>query len=136
MTSRMAAIFAGGKHKPYKGSVNGSTFVLTRIIKYRNSFLPRIKGHVIKGFDKTEINVKMRSHPIVLLFMLIWCVGVGLGFLAILTSSIRRGTFEPTLLIPLAMLLLGYGITLGGFKYESIKSKKHLAELFEAEIKN
>ena len=56
--------------------------------------------------------------------------------LAILISSLKKETYDPSLLIPLAMLLFAYGLTTGGFKYESNKSKKYLAELFEAEIKN
>ena len=135
-TFRMTGIFGSSDHKPYEGSVNGNSFSITRIIGYRNSFLPRIKGSIKKDFGKTVVNVKMRLHPFVLVFMFIWCGGVGLGFLAFLTSSLEKGTFEPAILIPLAMLLFGYGLTTGGFKYESIKSKKYLAELFEAEIRN
>ena len=131
----MTGIFGSSDHKPYAGSINGNSFSITRIIGYRNSFLPRIKGSIKKGVGKTEVNIKMRLHPFVLVFMFVWCGGVGFGFLAFLTSSIGKGTFEPTILIPLAMLLFGYGLTTGGFKYESIKSRKYLAELFEAEIK-
>jgi|GEM_PF-3448503 len=42
--------------------------------------------------------------------------------------------FEPVILIPLGMLVFGYVLVTGGFKYESVKSKKYLAQLFEAEI--
>lgn len=135
-TLRMTGIFGSSDHKPYEGSINGSSFNINRIIGYRNSFLPRIKGNIEKDFGKTKVNVKMRLHPFVLVFMIVWCGGVGLGFLAFLTATIGKGTFEPAILIPLGMLLFGYGLTTGGFKYESIKSKKYLAELFEAEIKN
>lgn len=130
-------LFGNRNHKPYEGSINGKSFNITRIIGYKNSFLPRIKGSINQKRDgKTEINIKMRLHPFVLIFMFIWCGGVGLGFLVFLTISIGKGTFDPAMLMPLAMLLFGYGLTTGGFKYESIKSRKYLTKLFEAEIKN
>jgi hypothetical protein len=37
-------------------------------------------------------------------------------------------------LIPVGLLLFVYALTMGGFKFESNKSKKDLQELFEAEI--
>ena len=137
-TLRLTGMFGINGHKPYEGSVNGLSFSITRIIGYRNSFLPRIKGDIGKDFHGTKINVKMRLHPFVLVFMFIWCggVGLGLGFLALLTISMEEEAFGPTILLLLGMLLFGYGLTTGGFKYESIKSKKYLAQLFEAEIEN
>ncbi len=132
---RMTGIFGSGNHKPYEGSIIGNSFNINRIIGYRNSFLPRIKGNVEKGFHSTKVNVKMRLHPFVLIFLFVWCGGVGIGLLALLSTAIENGKFEPFILTPLAMLLFAYGLTTGGFKYESIKSKKYLAQLLDAEIK-
>ncbi|MEN7550522.1 hypothetical protein AAG747_21560 [Rapidithrix thailandica] len=75
----------------------------------------------------------MRLHPLVMVFMLIWLGGVGMGCLAVLGSFSKRHNFDSMSLIPFGMLILGYVIVTGGFKYESIKSKKYFAELFEAE---
>jgi hypothetical protein len=134
-TFRILGIFGNSNHKPYEGNINGNSFNISRIIGYRNSFLPRIKGEIEKGYGSTSINVKMKLHPFVLAFMCVWCGGVGLGFIAFLNSSIEKETFEPTIFIPFGMLIFGYGLTTVGFKYESIKSKKYLAKLFDAEIK-
>lgn len=136
-TFRMRGVFGNNNHKPYEGSINGNSFSIIRIIGYGNSFLPRIKGNIEKGFGKTKVkvNVKMRLHSFVLIFVFIWCGGVGLAFLAFLTASLEKGTFDPTILIPFGMLLFVYGLATGGFKYESIKSKKYLAQLLEAEMK-
>jgi hypothetical protein len=131
---RKSGIFGSTNYKPYEGYIDGMSFKITRITGYRNSFLPKIEGIIKKSFHETTVNVKMRLHPFVLIFMSIWCGGVGLGFLAVLNTSINKGNFEPIILIPLGMLLFGYGLTTGGFKYESIKSKKYLAQLFETEI--
>ena len=131
---RMTGIFKSSNHKPYQGNVNGNSFDITRIINYNNSFLPRITGNVERDLGNTKINVKMRLHPFVLVFMFIWCGGIGFGFLTLLNSNIENEKFEPGILLPLVMLLLGYGMTTGGFKYESSKTKKYLGELFEAKI--
>ncbi len=135
-TFRMTGIFGSSDHKPYEGSINGNTFNLTRIISYRNSFLPRIKGDIVKDFGRTKVNVKMRVNTFVIVFMFIWLGGVGIGCLAVLASGFKFGgqNFEPMTLIPFGMLIFGYALVTGGFKYESLKSKKYLAELFEAEI--
>lgn len=133
-TFRMTGIFGNSSHKPYEGSINGNSFSITRIIGYRNSFLPRINGVIEKDFNGSKINVKMRLHVFVIVFMCIWFGGVGVGCLAVLTPLFNSDTFEPMKLIPFGMLLFGYALVTGGFKYESIKSRKYLAQLFEAEI--
>lgn len=133
-TFKITGIFGNGSHKAYEGTVNGMSFNIVRIIGYRNSFLPRIKGEIERDSFGTKINVKMRLHPFVLVFMIIWCSGVGLGFFSFLNASLKKGTFEPEILIALGMLLLAYGLTTVAFKYESIKSKQYLAQLFDAEI--
>jgi hypothetical protein len=131
---RISGIFGNSNHKPYEGSINGNSFNITRIIGYRNSFLPKIKGTIEKDFNETKVNVKMRLHPFVIAFMFIWFGGVGIGCLAVLIFISNSQDFEPMTLIPFGMLIFGYALVTGGFKFESIKSKKYLAELFEAEI--
>lgn len=133
-TFRMSGVSGNNDHKPYEGYIKGNSFNITRIIEYQNSFLPRIKGNIENSFGTTKINVQMRLHPFVLVFTLLWCSAAGLGFLAVLSSSIVKGIFEPTMFMPLVMLLFGYGLATGGFKYESKKSKQYLAQLFDAEI--
>ena len=41
---RIGSIF--GRHKEYEGTINENSFEISRIISYRNSFLPRIKGEI------------------------------------------------------------------------------------------
>jgi hypothetical protein len=133
----VSGIFGNNKNnKPYEGNIVGNSFNITRLISYRNSFLPKIKGIIEKDYDGTKVNIKMRMNTFVIIFMFIWFGGVGIGCLAVLTSGFKFGNqnFEPMTLIPFGMLIFGYALVTGGFKYESIKSKKYLAELFEAEI--
>jgi len=76
----------------------------------------------------------MRLHAFVIVFMFIFFGGTGIGCLAVLPIMFIIPDFEPFTLAPFGMLIFGYAIATGGFKYESIKSKKYLAQLFEAEI--
>ena len=131
-TFRMTGLFGSKDHKHYEGSIEGRSFSISRIIHYRNSFLPIIKGEIASKHDGTHIHIQMRLHTIALIFMALWCGILGLVFLVISFDSLNEGSFDPFLLIPLGMLLFGYLMTVGGFKYESGKSKKWLKDLFEA----
>ncbi len=118
----------------YTGTIQSDSFKIVRIIQYRNSFLPRIKGVLESELQGTIVKVKMRMHPFVLVFCVIW-----FGFLSIIiffmTLVLLTSTkFEPATLIPYGMFLLGYVLVTAGFKYESKKSKFFLAELLESEI--
>ena len=131
-TIRMKGIFGNNDHKPYEGRISKNTFSINRIIDYRNSFLPTIKGIIEKDMKGTKVTVKMRLHEIAMVFMFIWFGIVGIASLFFLASMYNNQDFEPLILIPFGMLILGYVLVTGGFKYESVKSKKYLAQLFEA----
>jgi hypothetical protein len=127
-------MFGNGSTKPYEGQIEGYTFSIKRIINYRNSFLPRINGTIENDFDGVTIKVKMRLHIFVIVFLCIWCGGVGLAFLAFLPQMFSNSEFNPATLISFFMLLFAYGLTMGSFKFESKKSKSDLQKIFDAEI--
>jgi hypothetical protein len=133
-TLSLSDIFGNNDHRPYKGSTTGNSFSMTRIINYKNSFLPRIIGVIEEDHSGTRINVKMRLHKIVFAFMLLWLGVAGIVCLGVFATMFGDQDFAPQSLIPFAMFLFGYALVTGGFKYESIKSRKYLAELFEAEM--
>ena len=110
--------------KPYEGEVIENTFTITRIISYRNSFIPIIKGNIESDYRGTKIIVKMRLHIIVMIFIFFWCGMISIGALAYTSDFMSTGDFQPYTLLPFGMILLAYGLALGGFKYESKKSKK------------
>lgn len=121
-------------HKAYEGKIENGSFNISRIINYRNNFLPIIKGRIEQSTNETMISIKMRMHIFVIIFMVLWLGIAGLICFAILIFSNETG-FTPVL-ISFGMFIAGYIIMTGGFKYESYKSKKYLAELFEAEPQN
>jgi hypothetical protein len=130
---RLSQLISGSARK-YEGEINGLDFEIKRIIDYRNSFLPRIKGVSVRDFDGATIKVKMRLHISVIVFICIWCSGVGFGLIFVLAQIIIHQTFSAVVFGPLAMLVFMYVMTMGAFKNESKRSKKDLQTLFEAEI--
>lgn len=127
-------MFSSGSTRQYEGQINGQIFNIKRIISYRNSFLPRISGTIEKSYDGTIIKIKMKLHIIVVVFLCVWCGGVGLGCFVFLTQAFGNSEFNAATLIPFGLLLFVYGMTMGGFKFESHKSKKYLQTIFEADI--
>lgn len=127
-------LFSSGSTKPYEGKISGDTFEIERIIGYRNAFLPRIYGIIEKDYDGTYIKVKMRLHVFAMVFLYFWCGGIGLFCIAVLTQFIDGSKYDSVPLLPLAMLLFAYVLTMASFKFESIKSKVDLQRIFEAEI--
>lgn len=132
-TFRMKGIFSSGDHKPYEGTIEGNTFSINRIINYRNSFLPRIEGTIEKDLRGSNVVVKMRLHAFIFIFAFFWLGAVGIGCMVVLFSLWNNEPIEPVAFVPFAMILFFYVLVTGAFKYESIKSKKYLAELFAAE---
>lgn len=128
------SMFSGKSSKSYEGQIKGDSFDIKRIITYRNSFLPRITGVMETDSYGMTIKVKMRMHILVIFFICFWCGGVILAGVFILTNSFDGSAFNPAALGPFGMLLFAYGLTIGGFKYESGKSKKDLQKIFEAEM--
>ncbi|MEM6264266.1 MAG: hypothetical protein AAGI38_17255 [Bacteroidota bacterium] len=132
---RMKGGFWGNSdHKPYEGSIKDLSFKMTRIISYRNSFLPVIKGKIGRDINGTKVEVSMRLNSFVLVFMAIWMAGVGLACVVMLPLFTFEGTFDYLNLIPYGMLLFGHVLVTGGFKYESTRSKKDLATFLKATI--
>ncbi|MBN9386319.1 MAG: hypothetical protein J0H74_36510 [Chitinophagaceae bacterium] len=125
--------------KPYEGEILGNTFTISRVIDYKNSFLPVIKGNISTFSGKTKINIKIRPVLFVLIFMTIWLGVVGLVCLGIIFTGlaqireISQHRFSPMLLIPFAMFIFGCLLITLSFKTESERSKKFLLQLWEAQ---
>lgn len=121
--------------KPYTGTVIGQHFEIWRVINYKNSFLPMVKGEVSHFLGETEIKVKSSPHIAVLIFSACWMSMVFIGCLGVTFVFIKDG-FEPPLLIPFAMLIFGSLLFTIPYKLEAKKTKQFLLELLESEEKN
>jgi hypothetical protein len=129
--------FTGKPNKKYYGIITDNTFVLTPIIRYRNSFLPLIKGEIIGNGSVTEVRIRMRPQPVVRIFMLIWlgiigsiCLLMFINILAQLNRVFNEGV-SPVALIPFGMLAFGYGLMTMGYKAESGPSITFLKQLLQ-----
>lgn len=69
---RFRGFYSPKPKKPYEGYVHGRTFNIRRIIRYRNSFLPRITGMIEPVANGTKVHVKMQLHALVVVFVLVW----------------------------------------------------------------
>jgi len=124
--------------KPYEGRIEAPVFEINRVISYRNSFLPIIKGRVYAREGQTYIVIKMRLNNFVLLFTAIWLGITGLTFLMFfILFLIAPSKFihsNALLFLPasLGFFLFGYLLCMWGFKYESRQSKYFLEKLFKA----
>lgn len=123
--------------KLFTGFVSGDKFELSRVIQYKNSFLPLIKGKMTSFLGKTEISITMAPVLPVLIFMAFWlgvvtlvCVGMLIYGMNNFHRLLKEG-IELPLLIPFFMWIGGVAMFSFGFKSESKRAKKLLVELLE-----
>lgn len=124
-------IFRNNITKEYEGTIDGNSFEISRIIKGRNSFQPQITGEIQQNNYETQIEIKMRLHWSVFIFLLFWCVFVCCALIMIFTNGEKISAVS---LMPLLMLLVAYLFTMFGFKIESKRSKKDLEKMLDAKI--
>jgi len=134
-----SAGFNKSLNKTYEGQILRDSFTISRIINYRNSFLPVITGHISTFLNETQINVKMRPVTFILIFISLWLGIVGIVCLGIILVGIiqfkhvLQNGFSPMILIPFGMFLFGWMLTTLAFKAESRKSREFLERLFETQ---
>jgi hypothetical protein len=105
------------------------SFDVSRVILYRNSFRPRIRGTVTPEASGSRIAVSMSLHTVALVFLLVW---VGLvctltGYLGL--ASLRYGGSATEALIPVGLFLFAWVMTLGGFWFEAWKAERLLCSI-------
>jgi hypothetical protein len=117
--------------KAFEGQLTTNEFEIKRIISYRNSFLPIIKGRIETIETGTRLTVNLRLHFAVMIFMAVWFGFIGLFLMASLLSLEGSGG---TFLFPLGMLLFGYALTMGGYLFESHRTKEILTDIIKGQI--
>src|SRR5215472_4770479 len=65
-----------GDDKTHQGEITSSGFKITRVIQYRNSFLPVVTGRIRDEGDGCIIEIILRLHFFVAVFMALWLGGV------------------------------------------------------------
>lgn len=118
--------------KFFEGHFDEKKFKIHRIINYRNSFIPVIKGRIDYRADRTDVTVTMSMHLLVEVFMAVWLSGVFMGCL----MSIRDLTGENDSsvwlfrLLIFFMLFFGFALMNIPFRIEAKKARKKLFEMF------
>lgn len=121
--------------KPYRGQIGEHSFKISRIIYYRNSFLPQIEGRIKAHGRGSQIEIEMKLHIAVIIFMCVWLSMVG-QFVLLFLVVLFQEDFEPAFLIPVGMFIFGLALPWSGFLPEAKGSKKFLMELFQAVEEN
>jgi hypothetical protein len=107
---------------PFVGRIEGNVFRIHRRIRYRNSFLPQVLGVVNATPKGTRLSLTMYLHLLVALFILAWLSWVGMGALMALAHW-GTGEFR---IEPVAMLVMGIALSVGGFYPEAYKARRLL----------
>ena len=124
------SLFRGERSKSFEGEVSATTFNIRPIIRYRNSFIPIIKGTISPAENGSKIKLEMNLHPFVKYFVTMWLGMVGMGFFAISISMIESSSFSPIFLFPIGMWFFGYFLAKKGFDYESKPALRTLESIF------
>jgi hypothetical protein len=124
--------------KPYEGYIYSNKFSISRIISYRNSFLPKITGDIFTLEGLTNVRVKMETNRMMLM---VWYLLTFIFFPIILSfNNVFSGvntTNNAALfnfvskLIPFIFFITFLITPSAAFKKESRKSKKFLSALLE-----
>ena len=126
------ALFGARPDKPFTGEIDDARFNLSRVIRYRNSFLPQIRGRVTAGAAGTEIKGTMAIHPLVGAFMAVWLGAAAFGAVLIGQHAMDGGRLHPGALIPFGMLVFGIALMLGCFTPEARRALRMIATAVNA----
>jgi hypothetical protein len=100
----------------YIGKIGDGGFWVVPIIRYRNSFMPVIRGRIEPQQSGTTVHITMSVHWIVIIGMSLWCGGVVVGGVNMLIQALTVG--EPiwgALFATSFFLLFAAGLTVWAF---------------------
>ena len=114
----------GWNAKTFQGTVGADTFDIQRIIRYRNSFLPRIRGTIQAETAGSSISVTMSLPGPVLIFLVVW---LAIALTATFESMSRSG-----LTTAIAIVVFVWLMTAGGFAFEAAKAERALCKILRS----
>ena len=114
-------------HVPFQGEVHESGFTISRIIHYRNSFLPVLHGRFESQESSTAVHVRITLHPLVIGFLCVWFGTFAVFSFAGVFPLVQDG--DATFLLCCGgMGLFAVLLTLGAFWFEVPKAKRLLQD--------
>jgi len=122
-------------HAPYEGTISSSGFEIRRIIDYRNSFLPNIRGRFDSSSAGTRIRITMGLHPFVTAFLIFWnsvwySVSIPHFVFGALSGDIDTFIAMQFVVLPIVLLFVFWC----WFWYEAHRSRQELEQLLLGEV--
>lgn len=120
------------EHAPYEGKISEEGFQISRIIHYRNSFLPVIQGRFEIQNKQTLIHIQMKINPFVVSFLGFYFL---LWYSAVIPAILMIGTM-PThmavtlVVMPILMLIICYA----AFWLEANRSRTELSQIIQGQL--
>lgn len=110
-------------HNLFEGEMEGESFKISRIIHYRNGFLPILVGKIQDDLDASTLKVTARPTWFIILFWTFFMLAVGAG------GAISGDLLEDPWML-LLLFLFFYGLPTALFNFEVYQAKKLLDEKF------
>ncbi len=122
------------KTSDYTGDIYEHAFFITRLISYRNSFIPAISGKMNPIATGTTVTVTMKLHLGIMIVGGI--VGNGLLLAMLVTLFTNPLNFPGPATVPFAVLIGFALIATIPFAIEADIAKKDLSRIFECDPRN
>ncbi len=116
-------------HAPYAGTLSESGFEIRRIIHYRNSFLPKIRGRFESSADGTIVRITQSLHPVITVFSLFWLSTWYSIAIPICLSGWLSEDLGLEILLPLGMPIVIFSIFGFAFWSEADRSRRELTQM-------
>ena len=116
-------------HAPYTGTLSESGFEIRRIIHYRNSFLPNIRGRFESSAAVTIVRIQQRLHPVIVVFALFWLSTWYSIAIPICISGWLSEDIGIEMLLPLGMPIVVFSIFGCVFWWEADRSRRELTAI-------
>ena len=118
--------------QPLVGDFDGTSFDVTRYVRGRNSFRPRVRGTVESVGSGTRLTGTMQLHGIVILITGALTLVAGSVLVSGLVRSVAGGQLHPMVLPALGVLALLVAMTMGGFVMEVRPTFHELVQVVDA----
>jgi len=94
-------------HKPYEGKISPNGFKILRIIHHQDSFRPVVIGNIRSEGAGSAIELVLRLHVVVAVFMTLWLSATGIGTVVTAWEGPSGGHSADMALGPLALFVFG-----------------------------
>ena len=117
---------------PYRGLIKATHFEIIKTVRYKNSFVPLIRGQLKETNEGLQIEIKISLLRRVQIFMFFWLCSTLNLFALFLYLSLSKGELNLGLLtlFPLGFFFFGRTIMNRGFNRESTNVISDFDQIF------